>query len=339
MQGYLDLVIPGLCGPLPELSELKQSQSLQSIISLLAKAKKHKTNLISYPEQLCSLLGVEGHSIASAELALLAHEIDNEGCYWMHADPVHMMADVDHVLLYDSKSLKLSMDESESLVSNLNNHFKSDGVEFVIADANQWFVKSNKKLSVTTNPLSNAVMQNINQLMPHGQDSVFCKQLMNESQMLLFNSQVNHSRENEGLLTANSVWLWGEGVLAQPHKSSIQHCFGDNVLLQGLSKHHGIDNSSLTLAESFNSQIDVSKSNLIVIDDLMSACDYGDIPSWQATFEPVYEVLMPLIEYALSHGLCVRVYPCNGYQYDIYKTSKYQFWKTGTLEKHFESSH
>ena len=184
MQNHVDLIVPGLCGPLPEISELHQSKLLSSFVSLWAKTTKQKTDLKSYPDQLCSLMGVDLNPVADAELSLLAYGIKKDGYHWLHADPVHMMADVDHAVLYDSNSLSLDKEEARTLLSDLNRHFNDDEIEFVIADDNHWFIKSKQAFKVTTTRLDDAVMQNINQLMPQGENKVYFKQLMNESQML-----------------------------------------------------------------------------------------------------------------------------------------------------------
>lgn len=337
MQRHIDLIIPGLCGPLPEFSEFHDSEVLSSFISLWGKTSKLETGIRSYPEQLCSIMGVDLNPVPEAELSLLAYGIKSEGYHWMHADPVHMIADVDHVVLYDSHSLNLDSDESNALLSDLNHHFEQDEIEFVVADANHWFVKSKKVFDVTTVCLNNAVMQNINQLMPYGKDSVFFKKLLNESQMLLHLNPVNEKRENNGLLTANSLWFWGEGVLTDNHESAVKKCSGNNVLLKGMSRYLNVEYVELGSVESLITRCDDDGTNLVVIDDLMTACSYGDASNWLSSFETMYKkFLEPFIAHALKNKLTIHCYPCNGFCHIINSTTKYRFWRSTSLEKYFE---
>lgn len=344
MKSHIDLIIPGLCGPLPELSTLRDSKALSAFTAFLGKANKQDVGLnirsaMSYAEQLCSLMGINYNPVPNAELSLLAHGIKSEGYYWMHADPVHMLADVDHAVLYDSHSLNLNEDEASVLLSDLNQHFKQDGIAFVMADANHWFVKSKKPFNVTTSCLSNSVMQNINQLMPTGDGAELCKQLMNESQMLLHANSVNEKRENNGLLTANSLWFWGEGSLTGNNDTNVDKCFGNSILLRGISRYLNIDCEAFTATDIATVNLDKFKHNLVVIDDLMAPCSYGDVESWLSSFEKMYSSqLKPFIAYALKNNFTIHCYPCNGYRYIISSMTKYRFWRSGKLDTYFESN-
>ena len=334
----IDLIIPGLCGPLPDISMMHDSKLLSHAVSLLAKSSKQKTNVTTYPEQLCAIMGLNVDHVPLAELSLSAYGIDKQDYHWMHADPVHMMADVDHLVLYDSNSLKLQAGEAEILLEELNRHFKQDGIEFVPGDENHWFVKSKRDFNITTHRLNDAVMQNVNQLMPVGEGSVFCKQLLNESQMLLHANSVNSKREENGLLTANSLWLWGEGSSVKQADSAAVKCFGNDVLFKGISHHVGIDAEDVITIESIISRVKKSEKNIVVFDDLISACSYGDTSTWLTSFESLYESLLkPLIDYALNNNLEIRCYPCDGYQYVINSKTKYRFWKKGNMGNYFES--
>ena len=338
MQTHIDLIIPGLCGPLPELSHFDESKALMNFVSLLAKSTKKSVGCQSYPEQLCSTLGVNFESIPVAELCLLAYGIEKQDYHWMFADPVHMMADVDHIILYDSASLNLIPEESKRLLDALNEHFIQNGLEFVAGDANHWFVRSKNNFNVSTKCLNDVVMQNINQLLPVGDGSALCKQILNESQMLLHANPVNQDRLNKGLLPANSVWLWGEGSLGKKQDSDVSHCYSNDALSKGLSNYLGVKHKDITSFETLLSNIDLSRNNVVIFDDLVSACCYGDISTWLSSFESLYESLIqPFIAYALKNNIDIHCYPCNGFQYIINSKSKYRFWRKSSLVDYFES--
>lgn len=340
MQSHIDLIIPGLCGPLPDISGLHDNEALSRFVSLISKTSKHAVSYRAYPEQLCSSMGLCFDPIPLAEFSLSAYGIDKQGFYWMHADPVHMMADVDHLVLYDSNSLNLTLDEADALLAELNRHFKQDGIEFVLGDAEHWFVRSERPFDVATRRLNDAVMRNVNQLMPVGKGEVFCKQLLNESQMLLYSNPVNEKRDANGLLTANSLWLWGEGSLEGSDRSNVSKCFGDDVLLKGMSNHLGIVCEDVISPEAILSGIKNNDKSVVVFNDLLTACSYGDVSSWLDSFDSLHERLIePFISHALKSNLEIHCYPCNGYRYVIDSKAKYRFWRKRDMEDYFEANH
>lgn len=338
MQTHIDLIIPGLCGPLPDFTHFDESKVLMEFMSLLTKSSKKAVDCRTYAEQLCSTLGVSFENIPMAELSLLAYGIEKQDYHWMCADPVHMMADVDHIILYDSSSLDLMSNESDRLLEALNKHFKQDGLEFISGDASHWFVRSKDHFDVSTTCLNDAVMQNINRLLPVGDGSALCKQVLNESQMLLHDNSVNQDRLNKGLLTVNSIWLWGEGSLVSKQNSDVPFCYSNDALSKGLSNHLGVKHRDIVSSEDLLASMDLTRNNVVIFDDLVSATSYGDVSSWLSSFETLFESLLnPFITTVLKNKLEIRCYPCNGYQYIIDSKTRYRFWRKSNLVDYFES--
>jgi len=340
----IDLLVPGLCGPLPGLDGLQDDKSLTSVVSLLEKASKQPIGNLPYAEQLCDLMGLPSAGVPHAKLSLAGFGIEVDGFQWMHADPVYLQADLDHAVLYDSDSLQLDPGEAVSLVAALNHHFEHDGVEFVIADASHWFVRSVRPLDVSTTCLDDVIMQNVNQFFPAGADQVFCKQLLNESQMLLHTDPVNQQREARGSLPVNSIWLWGEGRSGYAEEdgsrgSETTRCFGNDMFLRGVAKCLDVEHEEIDDIDVILGDITGEDKALIVFNDLRSACNYGDVDSWQQDFSSLFErYLDPLLAHVLSNKIDLKLYPCNGYMYLINSKTKHRFWRRGTLEKHFESN-
>ena len=106
----LDLVIPGLCGPLPEIDRL-DSPAVKSLVSWLAKADKKILSQQSFYDVLASLFGLDADtSLPAAALSLLASDQYTAQGHWFRADPVHLQADMDHAILRDSHGLDLQCD-------------------------------------------------------------------------------------------------------------------------------------------------------------------------------------------------------------------------------------
>jgi len=120
------LICPGLFGLCPDPRALPQTPSLDR---LLARADAHESPPRDPLETLAAQFGVcapPGGDLPSAALCLLAEAPDQAraGC-WFHADPVHLRADRDRLLLFSGPSLAVTDAEAAALVSAFNAHFEA----------------------------------------------------------------------------------------------------------------------------------------------------------------------------------------------------------------------
>ena len=250
---------------------------------------------------------------------------------------------MDRAILSDSQTLNIRQDEAEKLVNELNVHFAADDITVVMADENNWFIRL-EDCDLETTPLSRAVARNINHLMPTGEAASSWRRLLNEAQMLLHISDVNQRREEKGLATVNSLWLWGEGVLPHQGSTDVTHVYTDDSVTTGLAKLNHIKHSALTdpIALAYAMQND--GHSLVLIDQLDGPCQYGDTAAWlEEMLELVEDWLNPLIETAKkSLDVDVNIYPCNGVRYHFsnnnkFNISKLMFWKKDRLQDHVDT--
>jgi len=341
MPHKLSIIVPGLCGPLPEASGIELSA--RPLAELLGNLGKHKTGFSSYPAQLADLFGIDaGVAVPEAALALLAfgHE-PGDGC-WLHADPVNLQADMNHALLSDARTLAIQQQEAEKLVAEINAHFAGDGLEVLIADPNNWFIRFDD-CSLQTTPLRRAAGRNINQLMPAGAGAERAQRVLNEVQMLLHISPVNQAREQRGLLAINSLWLWGEGRLPSKGDPDITRVYADEPLARGLARLHQIEYSALTDPIALAHAMRQEGHCLAVLQQLDGPCSYSDVSAWlDEMLVIVDQWLEPLIETARLLDAEIFVYPCNGVRYhfsnkNTFRLSKLMFWKKHRLQDHVET--
>ena len=204
----LDLVIPGLCGPLPEIDRLN-IESIQSLIACLARADQQTSPQKSFYDVLAVLFSLDGkQAFPAAALSLLANDQYTEQGHWFRADPVHLQADMDHAILRDSHGLDLTQQESESLIEELNKHFHEDGIHFLMNDKDSWCLNIDSHQNVSTSSVHDVISRNVYAFMPQGEDALFWKKLMNEVQMLMHQSEVNEKRQENNKLPVNGVWIW-----------------------------------------------------------------------------------------------------------------------------------
>ena len=160
--------------------------------------------------------------------------------YWLRADPVHLRAERDAVLLVDARHFPLEAESASALIAALNAHFESDGLRFFAPSPSRWYVAVNRMPEIATSPLRAAAGRNIDPLLPKGADALTWHRWFNEIQMLFHSHVVNEAREAAGQPTVNSVWFWGGGVLPDTVPGVFAAVWGDDPLARGLALASGV---------------------------------------------------------------------------------------------------
>lgn len=132
--------------------------------------------------------------------------------YWMYATPVNMALGRDSFFLTDPASVRLSTDESKTLIASLNAHYAGLGYYFYLIN-DVWFLGLDQDPKIMTTPVEQVKNKDIADYLPQGDGALVWNKLQNEIQMLLFNQSVNHARELQGLPVINSLWCYGLGSL------------------------------------------------------------------------------------------------------------------------------
>ena len=153
----LHLIVPGLSGPLAETQSVKNSVVLKKWINTLSRASCCSSPA-NVNDVLVSVFNLKIKTdFPSAALTLLANDMYDDSGFYMHADPVHLQADMDHAVLTSCEDLNISNNESTVLRETLNQHFNQDGLRFISLHNDQWFVETNKTIDMTTTPLVESV--------------------------------------------------------------------------------------------------------------------------------------------------------------------------------------
>ena len=341
MTAKISLVIPGLCGPIPEIDE--NHAAAKNLLRLLKNAHSDNVSAPEYASQLAQLFGIESSDkIPQAAINLKGMGRDPGTACWIHADPVNLQADMDRAILSDSHILNLRMDEAEKLVDEINHHLSEDGLSLQLADENNWFIKLDE-CRFSTTPLYEAAGHNINHLLPQGDGAGYWKSLLNEIQMLLHMSEVNAAREQRGQAPVNSIWLWGEGCLPGKGDTDITQVYTDDMLAIGLASMNAIPCSNLIQLDELAKCMKGDAHLLVTLDQLMAPSGYGDVAAWhEALGELVDRRLLPLVDFAGQHKVSLDVYPCNGIRYHLLpskkmKVTNLQFWKKARLQDYVET--
>jgi hypothetical protein len=146
--------------------------------------------------------------------------------------------------------------------------------------------------------------------------------------MLFHMQQVNLQRAEAGQLAINSLWLWGEGSWPQTtDASSWDWVMTDDVVARGLAMVSGT--RLLDLNSALSEQVSGNSRGLLVIDDVLGPCSYGDVSAWlesieslcQRWIEPVHE----LIKQRQIDSL--ELYTGEGRKFRLTKADLFKFWR------------
>ncbi len=342
----LHIIAPGICGPLADTSSLASNPLAARWIKTLSKAQ-HSACSENISTLLASLAGLSfKNEFPSAAFSLLANDLYEPEKFYMHADPVHLQADIDSALLTPGADLNISEAEAEVFCQTLNQHFSEDGLTFLALKNDAWFVSSGQAFKLETTSLPDATGRNINYLLPAGEDALRWKQLLTEAQMLLHAHELNVARENAGRASVNSLWFHGSGQLPEqpPHQqdsaeNTINSVCSDHDLFKGFARF--VKCEQLKQPDSVPAYIDyllsctTGENHVLHLDALQPLTNYTDVKPWLAQLEDVlHDWIYPLLNMANKNNIKVILYPCTEKQYRFAKSDVLKFWRKDPLEEH-----
>jgi len=195
---HLELVVPGLLGA---------PSAVPALELLLARGRRARHAGASTEDWLARAFGLEGPLPAGA---LSAHALGapaGEG-HWLRADPVHLKADRELVLLLPGACFEIAQAEADALCVELNRLFAPQFEVRALAP-DLWALRAAQAMAADArSPLAVAGAEGGAQLPDRK-----LRTLLAELQMALYQHAANTAREARGAPVVNSVWLWGAGAL------------------------------------------------------------------------------------------------------------------------------
>lgn len=229
------LFIPGLLGPMPGAEQAEQ-QPLPLLETLLARADR-LVEPVGYSEGLFALFGIDippGIDLPTAAICFLADTGEAPGDSLLHADPLHLIPDRDHVLAFDLDDDPLDSDEIAQLVEAFNGHFEDEGIRLLDTPSGGLYLHCDRAPAIRTDPLSTLIGRNLDLFLPEGADRRRWRGLLNETQMLCHSLALNHEREATGRATLGGLWFSGSGGLPPRGRGPVARLVGEGLLPRGL---------------------------------------------------------------------------------------------------------
>jgi hypothetical protein len=323
----LEVLVPGLLGPLPVPPQ--QAPATPVLDLLLARG-----DVVERPgTELAGALLAQFGAAAAAPYALAADAVaagfamepasEHDG-FWMHADPVHLRPDRDRLRLFDARHLGISRAEADALVAEVNAHFSGDGLRLVAPAASRWYLAAEQPPVLETVPLERVIGRSIDGHLPTGPDARRWARLLNEAQMLLFQSPVNRAREAAGRPAVNGLWTWGGGRWQPLRGGAVpDRVLGGGPLAAGLAAAAGAAAGPLPEPAQI-----APGSTLAVIDRLRDAVLDSDETAWAAAADALEAWLAPALGALRSGALAELILDdCDGRGWRLRRGSLRRLWR------------
>lgn len=178
-------------------------------------------------------------SLAVAPFTHLADMGQADDHFWLRADPVHLAADRDQLVMLALATLDVRAGEAQVLADTFNRMYADDGFRLETSSPSRWYLRLPKDLTCVTHDPVYVAGGPVFDFMPSGPDAQILKQLMNEMQMLFHEHPVNQAREAAGQPLINTAWLWGGGRLPGIKAQGPQQIVTNMPLVRGLALFAG----------------------------------------------------------------------------------------------------
>ncbi len=326
----LFLLLPGLFGPQPGLSGCGAQPKVPMLERLLSRARQADcagSDAVSTLFHLLLPAAAGDNGWPSAAVERYGITGSDDGAWWMHADPVWLKPDMERLMLFDQRALDIGMEEESILLAEINAHFADQGWQLEATSPGRWYLRLEQTPRITTSALSQVVGRSVFPFLPQGEQASVWHGLLNEVQMLMYQSPVNEARRQRGLPEVSGVWPWGGGRLPASAESvsNWSRVYADDPLVKGLCRHAGIVCEPLA---AMPETLEPSGDCLIYRDGLLGSMLDADAFEWVSGIEQLEPSFHRLRE-GLSHNrpAVLLLCPCNGHSYRTKGRDMWRIWR------------
>lgn len=325
------LFIPGLFGPNYDFVA-DYIPELPALCRLLSKASVAASSRQSNYRLLYELMGFAADPDHDIPVAAVTRRLDlDEGSkeIWMRADPVHLHADREGVVMLDASTFQLNRHDALAMAGDLKESFELMGWELEVPVSDRWYLRLPEQTDMQTVEPDRVTGNDVFHHLPKGKQAKDWHRLINEIQMLLHNSEVNQLREQKGEMSVNSLWLWGSGCEPDAIQASWDVIYSSDLFVEGLA------NLSNTPCHNTPDSIDNIELNefpqanvLIYLDNIQSKVQYQDLQGWHDMLLNYEENwFLPILEYLQQKHLTEVVIHSGSRVFSLSKMRLMFFWK------------
>jgi hypothetical protein len=172
---------------------------------------------------------------AVAPAALCADRGAVDAAWVCAATPVRYEAEMSSVRMPVDGMLSLTLAAAETLASDFNRVWSGSGIRMTAARSAQLFCIFDRAFEVLTHDPEDVLDRHIEEFLPAGEDAAPLKQLISETEMWLFEHEVNRARTALKLPAINGLWFWGGGAPLASLPNLQGWAAGDDLFFNALS--------------------------------------------------------------------------------------------------------
>ncbi len=328
----LVLVAPGLLGPVRGGLSGSAPQA-PALARLLARADRTGRPHGAAADPARAVLEAFGcpPDAEGVAAACAAAEPVGEGAAWLRADPVHLRADHDRLLLFHAGTVGLTPGEAEALAGAAAEAFAPLGARLRVAAPGRWYLALGRPARIRTLPPWAVAGRDVAPGLPQGPEAGAWRRALTEAQMLLHAHEANAAREARGLPPVNAVWLWGGGEAPHPRRRP-QAVWSGEPLAAGLARAAATE--ARPLPAGFGAWLEaastVAGAHLVALgEDGAWHAAYGDEAAWCGWVEGVERDWLAPAVAALGRGALagLELHAGEGRRWRLTRGGLRRFWR------------
>ncbi len=334
----LTLLVVGLTGAgWPDRPEiLLEGLELDALQGLLARGDRIASGVDGREAELRRLFdGVSGSradpdiEFPVAALTLYSDSGRRPEGYWLRADPVHIEAGRDRLIMTGGEGLELGADEARALCDEINTHLAGEGMYLIAPTPARWYFRWPQAPELCFEPLTDVIGDDLFHHMPGGEAGRDWRRRLNEIQMLMHASPVNHARREQGRVEVSGVWIWGGGVLPDARGCAFSAVWSDDPLTRGIALNAGLTPAATpALATAWLSAAGPG-AHLLTIDTLQAPLQLGDLETWRARLASLQrDWIAPLADALRDRGIDrLIISAAAGAEYHVTRRALRRWWR------------
>ena len=320
---HVELVVPALLSA-------QETAPAPAIELLLARGRRASEAQEGFEKWLSNAFNAGEEPLPAGALTAFSAGLAAESGAWLRADPVHLRADRDRLLLVPNQAFELSRMEADALAGALAPLLAGKFALHAVRP-DLWCLQCLRMDGEEAGASAQAPIElagaNID---PHLPPKLW-HPLLTELQMALYGHPVNTAREARGAPVVNSLWLWGAGKLPAAATGPWQSVSAEDPVALGLARLAGMRHRSPgTGAEEWLARAPEEGRHLVLLEDLRGARALGDFDAFQQRLAALEAGWFAPLLAALKAGrigmATVRV-PDAGLSFETVRGDLHRFWR------------
>ena len=327
---HLELVVPALFTAQAAPPAAMQAPALEL---LLARGRRTNVAAATLESWLGRAFGLPAGSVPAGALTALAHGLDPGAQHWVRADPVHLRADRDRLLLLPSQGFTATGAEADALAATLQ-PLLSGKFTLFHARPDQWCLRIEQQ-GVNEKGVGEASSKSPIEMAGDDVEPNLPPKhwhpLLTEIQMALYAHPLNTAREQRGDPALNSVWLWGGGRIPAAARGPWQSVSADDPVALGLARLAGMRHRAPGAgASEWLARAPEDGRHLLVLEGLRAARALGDLEATERRLRALEEDWFAPLLAALKSGrigmVTVHV-PDAAASFETARGDLHRFWR------------